>query len=222
MLAVQEMTALSHAERTLLSVFAYYDGPGGCFPAIKTIAAHAGISVSWAKELLANIKAKGRIRWQRRRRASSIYWIQYDAPILEVRELQTSTIGLRSPGITPFLKSGNPTYEQEVIEQVKTLPRGRAIEETVMKKPKVIGWCRECGQDRWDSACVCCGVTSKPFIVPVHEQRLGVITLPLGITVEGLDSMEARRLFLSSEGQAALQDAYRVVFGELDNRGAIQ
>ena len=44
----------------------------------------------------------------------------------------------------------------------------------------------------------CVEVEAKPFVVPEHEQRLGVITLPLGISVEGLDSMEARRLFLSA------------------------
>ena len=224
MLSIQEMTDLSHAERTLLSVFAYYDGPGGCYPAIKTIAKHCGISVSWAKELLKSIKVKGRIRWQRRRRASSIYWIQYDAPILEVRELQTSSIESRSPGITQFKKSGNPDHEQVVdLEQEKaslseTIQRQR--QEAVMRgKIVIVGWCRNCGADRPASmsACIACGVESEPFVVREHEQRLGVIELPFGVTVEGLDSIEARRQFLSTEGQAALHDAYRVVLGELDN-----
>ena len=59
MMAVACMHDLTHAECRMLSIFAYYDGPGGCYPAIGTVARHMGISVSWAKELLKSIKGKG-------------------------------------------------------------------------------------------------------------------------------------------------------------------
>ena len=80
----------------------------------------------------------------------------------------------------------------------------------------IIGWCRECGHDRAadQDFCCACGSESKPFIVPEHERERGELELPFGLTVDGLDTIEGRRLFFSEQGQAALQDAYRVLFTE--------
>ena len=62
----------------------------------------------------------------------------------------------------------------------------------------------------------------EPFICAEHELKSGIIALPFGLSASGLDTPKGRLLFLSEEGQRGLQDAYRVVFGETDNRGIQQ
>ena len=202
MLSVQGMTDLTHAERTFVSVLAYHDGPKGCYPAISTVAKIIGVSLTRAKELLKSVKDKGRVQVKQRRRQTGIFTIHYDAPLLEVLETCTSRIELRS---AENLTTNRKDQEAPTVKE----PQQR-------ERSMTIGWCKECGHDRvvGDDGCAACGVEDRPFIVPEHEQRLGVITLPFGITVEGLDSMEARRLFLSAEGQAALHEAYREILGE--------
>ena len=80
----------------------------------------------------------------------------------------------------------------------------------------IIGWCKQCGHDRVaGQGCVACGSDTRPFIVPAHELATGIIELPFGICASGLDTPEGRLLFLSDEGQAALQDAYREVLGDV-------
>ena len=207
MLTVQGMTDLTHAERTLLSVIAYHDGPGGAFPAIATLAEHCGISMSWTKELLQNIKLKGRLSWRRRRRATSVFTINYDAPILEVRELQTLRIPLRSQGITPVRSPGIPATNRKETEE--------ALSMKTNTKP-TIGFCRGCGifLAAGQEFCVACGLEEKPFFMTADERARGELELPFGLVVSGLDTPAGRQLFMSDEGQAALQEAYRTIFAD--------
>ena len=46
------------------------------------------------------------------------------------------------------------------------------------------------------------------------ERARGEVELPFGLVVSGLDTPAGRQLFMSDEGQAALHDAYRVLFAE--------
>ena len=107
MLTVQAMVDLTHAERTLVSVLAFHDGRE-CRPALSTVAGIMRISLTRAKELLASVKEKGRVKVTRRRRETSIYTIRYDGPILEVLNTSTSRNELRS---TEILTTNLRSYE---------------------------------------------------------------------------------------------------------------
>lgn len=61
-------------------------------------------------------------------------------------------------------------------------------------------------------SCPTCGSDAEPFIVAPHECRDGVLAMPFGMQVSGLTSPEARKLFLSDEGQRALHESYTVLF----------
>ena len=63
MLAIQAMRDLSHAERTVLSVVAWHDGPGGARPSLDRIAALAGMNRFQAGKHLKAIRRMGRIEW---------------------------------------------------------------------------------------------------------------------------------------------------------------
>ena len=93
-----------------------------------------------------------------------------------------------------------------------------------MKSSTRIGFCRACGFDVMAGhvACSACGSEAQPFIMAEHELKSGVLTLPFGLSASGLDTPEGRMLFLSEAGQAGLQNAYRVVLGELDTKGIQQ
>lgn len=77
MLAVQGMCELTHAERTVLSVIAWHDGRGGCWPSLERIAELAGgMHRSTVVEHRAELRRKGRLSWRRGQRGS-IYTIAY-------------------------------------------------------------------------------------------------------------------------------------------------
>ena len=118
MLAVQAMTDLSHAERTVLSVLAWHDGEK-CCPALSTIAKTIGCSELWVRDLLKSARAKGRITWTRRRRESSLYTINYAEPIVDCGQSPRSRDS-RVRGIPAlknrFLIAGNPREELKDFE----------------------------------------------------------------------------------------------------------
>ena len=76
MLAVQGMRELWHAERTVLSVLAWHDGPGGARPSIDRIAKLAGMSRFRVVDHLKSIRRKGRVDWVRGRTVN-VYTIAY-------------------------------------------------------------------------------------------------------------------------------------------------
>ena len=216
MLAVQGMSDLSHAERTVLSVLAFHDGEK-CCPALLTIAKRIGCSQLWVRDLLKSARAKGRITWTRRRRESSVYTINYEAPILECGESPRSS-ELRVRGIPAvkhrFLIAGNSREELKASKS-----KGAA-----MKNGTPIGWCRSCGFTRvtGDVGCGACGTEDEPFLCTEAELRSGVIALPFGIHATGCDTPEGRMLFLSEAGQRGLREAYSVVFGDAQLEGVMQ
>lgn len=212
MLAVQGMHDLTHAERTVLSVIAYFDGPGGSFPSVEMLcAACGGMSRQRMFDVLKSIESKGRVARRRRRRQSSVYVVHYDSPTLEVTENLTSRSDLRSHGNQDSrshgFRDGNRKEQETPLSEERLMGSG--------SKGQVIGWCRECGFDRMggDSGCCACGSEDRPFIAAPHELQSGELVMPFGLVVTGLDSIEGRRLFMSDEGQAALQSAYAKILG---------
>ena len=89
---------------------------------------------------------------------------------------------------------------------------------------RAIGFCVSCGFTRMAGAYACCvcGDEADPFPCAEHELESGVLTLPFGLSASGLDTPEGRLVFLSAEGQRALQDAYCVVLGDVQPEGARQ
>ena len=222
MMACFRMADLTPREQIVLAIIAYHDGDGGAWPSLAKLASQAKIARSTVADVVKSLRHKGRL-WVTGSRTTNRYTVAYDVPFdqpqMTVRERLTVR---RNPSVSKeSTVSGNPAQSVSGNPVHELSTQGASMETNT---PKAIGWCRECGGDRvaGDDGCVSCGFEEKPFIVPENEQRTGVITLPFGIAVSGLDSTEARRLFLSEQGQAALEDAYRVVLGTLDNRGAMQ
>ena len=84
MLAVVSMSDLTHAERSVLSVIAYHDGPGGAWPSLQTIADKVGLSRSRVSALVAEIERKGRLVRKKTQR-TNLYTVHYE---LQVRPLK--------------------------------------------------------------------------------------------------------------------------------------
>ena len=61
MLAVLGMPDLSAAEKNVLAALAWYDGPGGCYPSMKTIAYDTNLNRVTVNKHIQNIKKKGRL-----------------------------------------------------------------------------------------------------------------------------------------------------------------
>ena len=209
MIAVPRMADLTHAERTVLTVLAYFDGPGGAFPSVDVLAAKCGgVSPSWIRDILRSLVKKGRIRRRRRRNKPSVFVIDYSIP--EQREFPRSGI---SPEQREFRCQNNGNHPPITgSEQEKALAR----ENDMGSESRMRWWCRGCGYDHPGEAeayCPVCGTEVKPFMfLDPNEYRDGTLYLPFGMQVSGLDSAEARKLFLSDAGQEALRESYGVIF----------
>ena len=204
MLAVQGMSDLTHAERTVLSCIAYHDGPGGSYPSIDQLCAECGgISRQRMFSLLKSIKGKGRLSWRRTRRGPNVYTVHYYLDVTENVTSRKTTLDVTE------------TKTLEVTESVT----GPGSKQEGHPMETIIGWCTECGFDRFrgQRACCACGSEAKPFIITPNEYQAGELTLPFGITVTGVDTMQGRRLFMSEEGQAALRETYRKVFDRAEH-----
>ena len=81
MLAVQRMADLTHAERTLLTVISYHDGPNGAYPGYERLAELTGMSRFDIARYLKRLEKKGRLSHRRRQRDTSVYRIFYDPPV---------------------------------------------------------------------------------------------------------------------------------------------
>ena len=198
MLSIYGMSDLSPREQIVLSIIAWHDGRGGAWPSLASIAGVIKKARSTVADVVKSLELKGRIR-KTRGRTTNRYTVAYDEPFT-VRENQ--------PVSNVSDRQGDPNTHCLGVPDTNKSYRGAA-----MKNSTVIGWCRDCGFDRMagDVACCACGVESKAFVVPAHERERGELTMPFGVVVTGLDTPEARRIFLGAEGQAALQDAYRTI-----------
>ena len=93
MLAVQGMSDLTHAERTVLSIIAWHDGPGTAYPSVERIAEKAGgmhrLTVIDHRNAL---RDKGRLSWRKGQRGS-IYTINYGDVFIVRNSLTTEPDG---------------------------------------------------------------------------------------------------------------------------------
>ena len=153
-------------------------------------------------DTLKSLVRKKRIKRTRRRHQPSLFRVLYDNP--EVRVYRTSETvqkcGFRGPEV----------------QETRTCIEGNRKEHRMASNERrnqgAIGWCRHCGHDHHGGpACQVCGVEDRPFLVPAHEAEHGTVRMPFGIEVSGLDTPEARALFLSDAGQAELQAAFEHV-----------
>ena len=214
MMACFRMEDLTPREQIILAILAYHDGDGGAWPSLARLATMSKIARSTAADVVKSLRHKGRL-WVTGSRTTNRYTVAYDAPFdppqktvrekVTVRRNQSVSKESTVSGNPAQSVSGNPVHELST--------QGASMETNT---PKAIGWCRECGFDRvvGDIGCAACGLEEKPFIVPAHEMRSGELELPFGLVVSGVDTPAGRRLFMSEQGQASLQDAYRVLFAE--------
>ena len=93
MMAVQGMTDLTHAERTVLSVIAYHDGSGGAWPSLQTIADKIGLSRARVSALVGEIDVKGRVDRKKTQR-TTLYTLHYDRPRQNPAVTETVTAGI--------------------------------------------------------------------------------------------------------------------------------
>lgn len=93
MLAVQGMSDLTHAERTVLSVIAWHDGPGTAFPSVERIAEKAGgMHRTTVIDHRNALRDKGRLSWRKGQRGS-IYTIDYGDAFIVRESLTTEPDG---------------------------------------------------------------------------------------------------------------------------------
>ena len=198
MMACFRMADLHPREQIILAIIAFHDGPGGAWPSLAKLAGEAKIARSTVADVVKSLKPKGRILVTRGR-STNRYRVAYDEPF---------TVGENQTVRNVSDCQGDPNRQCQGVPDTNLDLRSAA-----MKRGTVIGWCTGCGFDRMagDVACCACGVESKPFVVPAHERERGELTMPFGVLVTGLDTPEARRIFLGAEGQAALQEAYRTI-----------
>ena len=76
MLAVQGMGDLTHAERTVLTVITWHDGPGGARPSLERIAELAGVRRSTVADHVKALRGKGRLTWSHGRHVNE-YTVRY-------------------------------------------------------------------------------------------------------------------------------------------------
>ena len=110
MLGVQGMSDLTHAERTVLSVIAWHDGPGTAFPSMERIAALAGgMHRSTVVEHRKALRDKGRLSWSKGQRGS-IYTVDYGDVFIVRDSLTTEPDGGEShrQGIPASHRQGFP------------------------------------------------------------------------------------------------------------------
>lgn len=112
MLAVVSMSDLTHAERSVLSVIAYHDGPGGAWPSFQTIADKVGLSRSRVSALVAEIERKGRLVRKKTQR-TNLYTVHYE---LQVRPLKKTPRYDFSTGEIPELE--NPAVSETVTAEI--------------------------------------------------------------------------------------------------------
>ena len=206
MMACFRMEDLTPREQIILAILAYYDGDGGAWPSLAKLASQAKIARSTVADVVRSLRAKGRIRVTRGR-TTNRYIVAYDAPFetLSVRRNPTVKNKASVSGRPVHTVSGRPGHELRL--------KGASME---TNKQSTIGFCRGCGiyQAAGQEFCVACGCESKPFFMTADERARGEIELPFGLVASGLDTPAGRQLFMSKEGQAALQDAYRVLFAD--------
>ena len=73
------MPGLTHAERNVLAVIAWHDGPGHAHPSIQMIADHCGMKRSTANDHIQALRKKGRLSMKKTARAN-VYTVEYFTP----------------------------------------------------------------------------------------------------------------------------------------------
>ena len=72
-----------------------------------------------------------------------------------------------------------------------------------------VGFCMACGYLHYATEhCLVCGNDTAPFLMTDDELERGEVTMPGDIVVSGLDSPEARLMFLSDAGREAYAAAF--------------
>ena len=209
MMACFRMVDLYPREQIVIAIIAYHDGPRGAWPSLATIAREAGIARSTVADVIKSLRRKRRILVTHGRHTNR-YTVVYDRTgAVSVRENQTVRNNGQCQEDPNSQCQGDPNQN---LNGTKAPPEERLMRSG--SKGHLIGFCVECGFDRHSGqeACCACGSEARPFFVLEHELKSGVLTLPFGLCVSGLDTMEGRKLFMSDEGQAGLRDAYRQIF----------
>lgn len=74
------MADLTYGERNILAAIAYYDGPGGAWPSIQTIADDLQVKPWKVNRWIKSLKEKGRLEVQRGQTVNR-YKIHYSGPV---------------------------------------------------------------------------------------------------------------------------------------------
>ena len=144
MLAVLGMPDLSAAEKNVLAALAWYDGPGGCYPSMKTIAYDTNLNRVTVNKHIQNIKKKGRLIIKSDQRPNR-YKIIYDsdsvtsvATLIEPEQAafdpdSETPVATRTRRTRRTRRTGireeqeNPGYQERNVSTAKTRSNGNLV-----------------------------------------------------------------------------------------------
>ena len=209
MMSCFRMPGLTAREKIVLAIISFHDGPGGAWPSYQRIADEARCSRSVVGEAIRKLRLKGRLRIVKGR-TTNRYVVAYHEPFDKSDCPEHLTVK-RNSHCPPVPDSHCPPVPDTNRKRTEALP----VKDS---QSKILAWCCECGFERpaAQSRCPACGSESRAFMVLPEEIRGDVLTLPFGMAVGGIDTMQGRALFLSDEGQAGLRRAYEKIFAEHD------
>ena len=152
MLAVQAMSDLTHAERTVLSVIAWHDGSGTAFPSVERIAEKAGgIHRLTVIEHRKALRDKGRLSWRKGQRGS-IYTVEYGDVFIVRESLTMEPDGGKShrQGFTHSHRQGFPdtNWKEQDGGGEQAIPGWDLGPQIEVPDGWDWGWCPECWQLR--------------------------------------------------------------------------
>ena len=121
------MADLTDRERKVLALIAYFDGRGGAFPSQQRIGEMAAMPRPTVNEVMQRLRAKGRLRWQRKHgnsRGSNLYTVAYGAPF----QCQSNSDTGESSPVSGFHGSrcqGNPDTNPEPRRASREVSKGK-------------------------------------------------------------------------------------------------
>ena len=149
MLRVLGMSDLTPTQKNVLAALASFDGPGGAYPSLDTLAAMLKMNRYQVSDHLSAIKSKGRVVWRKGQRRNN-YTIFYDNPAVGKTPTAENTKTGKNPnpavgkspvsavGGSPTLTGIKQEYKQEGGASIETPmyeSNGSALQETEKPHP---------------------------------------------------------------------------------------
>ena len=132
MLRVLSMSDLTPTQKNVLAALASFDGPGGAYPSLDTLAAMLKMNRYQVSDHLSAIKSKGRVVWRKGQRRNN-YTIFYDNPAVGKTPTAKNTQTGKNPnpavGKSPVSAVGESPTQTGIKQEYKREGGGSYIPE---------------------------------------------------------------------------------------------